>query len=151
MYYEDWVVGKKYVTEERTVGRKEIDQFGIVEGSGSPMHLDEEFATAHTIFGGLSAHGILIVAIVYGLMGRMGMTDEALALLETDWRFHAPVIMGHQIHVEWTVSDRQPTQRPDRGVIVRSVKVINQDGVVVTTGTIKTLWRRRPAAEETAS
>lgn len=151
MYFEDWTIGQKYFSEERVVGRDEMERFGAVEASGSPMHLDEEFATANTIFGGLSAHGILIVAVAYGLMGRMGLTDEGLALLETSWRFLAPVFIGDRVHVEWSVSDRQGTSSPDRGIVVRNVDVVNQSGTVVASGTIKTLWRRRPAVDNVAA
>ena len=146
LYYEDWEVGREYETAEREITRREFDLFSEVEGSKAPLHLDEEYAVKHSVFGALTAHGLLTLSMAAGLMGEMGMFEgTALAFLNLTWEFHAPVLIGDRIHVKWWVSEKRPTSKPERGIIVRSMDVLNQNDVKVCSGTMMSLWSRRAA------
>jgi len=144
LYYEDLELDRIYETAAREVTRHDFELFAEVEGHKAAMHLDEEYATKHSVFGRLTAHGLLTLGMSAGLMGDMGLFDgTALAFLSLTWEFHAPVCLGDQIHVKWWVSSKRPTSKPGRGVIVRDMEVLNQDDLKVCSGTMTTLWTMR--------
>ncbi|MGH2947709.1 MAG: MaoC family dehydratase [Solirubrobacteraceae bacterium] len=148
MYYEDWEIDRIYETASRPVTQELAERFGEIEGAQSPLHLDEEYARTQSVFGRLTVHGLLTVSMAAGMMGEMGMFDgTALAFLELSWKYHEPVCVGDTISVRWWVSEKRPTSRPERGVVVRSIEVVNQDDVKVCSGTMTTLWSRREARE----
>ena len=97
LYYEDWEIGRRYETAAREVTLREFELFAEVEGHKAALHLDEEYAKNHSVFGKLTAHGILTLAMSAGLMGDMGLFDgTALAFLRMTWEFHAPGLPGRQ-------------------------------------------------------
>jgi acyl dehydratase len=149
LYFEDWEIGKVYETAARTMTRRDFELFAEVEGHKAAMHLDEEYATQHSVFGRLTAHGLLTLGMSAGLMGDMGLFDgTALAFLSLTWEFHAPVCLGDAIRVRWWVSSKRPTSKPERGVVVRDMEVLNQDDVKVASGTMTTLWSTRQATAD---
>jgi acyl dehydratase len=146
LYYEDWELDRVYETREREITEADASHFAEVEGAKAPMHLDEEYAKAHSVFGKLTVHGLLTVSMAAGLMGEMGLFDgTALAFLNLTWDFHEAVCVGDRIRVRWWVSEKRPTSKPERGVIVRTMEVLNHDGVKMCSGTMTTLWSMRSA------
>lgn len=144
LYYEDWEIGKVYETAEREVTPHLAELFGEIEGHKAPMHLDEEYAKTQSVFGKLTAHGLLTLAMTAGMMGEMGLYDgTALAFLGLTWTFHEPVCVGDTIHVRWWVSSKRPTSKPDRGIVVRDMEVMLADGTKACSGTMTTLWTIR--------
>jgi len=145
-FYEDWVIGKVYETGSRTITQSDMDHFGHVEGHRSPLHNDPEFAK-ETIWGALTVHGVLIIAMASGLMGRMQMFDgAALAFLGMTWKFLGPVMVGDTLRVRWWIKEKRPTSKPGRGVIVREIQVLNQNDAIVCTGDMTSLWSMRTPA-----
>ena len=145
MYFEDWEIGHVYETAEREVTLDLARRFGEIEGSQSPLHLDEDYAKRESVFGALTAHGVLTIAMAAGMMGEMGMFDDtALAFLGMTWQFHAPVCIGDRIRVRWWIDNKRETSKSDRGVVTRAIEVLVGD-TVACTGTMTSLWRRRPA------
>lgn len=150
LYFEDLEIGRIYETAARDVTRRDFELFAEVEGHKAAMHLDEEYATKHSVFGRLTAHGLLTLGMSAGLMGDMGLFDgTALAFLSMTWEFQAPVCLGDAIRVKWWISSKRPTSKPGRGVAVRDIEVLNQDDVTVASGTMTTLWSMRPESAET--
>lgn len=146
-YYEDWIIGERFLTPPRIVTQADVDHFAEVEGAKSPLHLDPEFAKA-SVFGELTVHGLLTVSMAAGMMGASGMFDgTALAFLGLSWQFARPVRVGDELRVRWWVREKRPTKRPDRGVVVRQVEVLNQDGDVVCHGDMSSLWALRHGGE----
>ncbi len=147
MYYEDWEIGRRYRTDEREVTPREFELFAEVEGHKAALHLDEEYARTNSVFGKLTAHGLLTLAMCAGLMGDMGLFDgTALAFLSMTWEFHAPVCIGDRIHVVWWVSSKRPTSKPGRAIVIRDMDVFNQDGARVCSGSMTGLWSMRAVA-----
>jgi acyl dehydratase len=145
MYYEDWEIGRRYETRAREVTLDDVHRFGEVEGSGSPMHLDPEYAKG-TVWGKMSIHGLLTVSVAAGLMGESGLFDgTAIAFLGLTWSFRDALFVGDRVRVRWWVSERKPTSKPGRGLVTRTMEVLNQDDVVCCTGTMTTLWSMRDA------
>lgn len=144
LYFDEFVVGRKFITPSRTITETDVVLFASMSGDYNELHTSETFG-ATTPFGKRLAHGLLILGISHGLMFRLALFDgTGLALLGVDdWKFQAPVFFGDTIHCEVTVQGKLPSQsKPDRGVIRFAVSVIKQDGTVVQKG-IKTLMIRR--------
>jgi hypothetical protein len=50
-----------------------------------------------------------------------------------------------------TIESKRETSKPDRGVLVRAVSVVNQQDEAVVASRLVSLMRRRPASSEGAS
>jgi acyl dehydratase len=146
-YFEDLTTGETFTSPARTVTEADIVMFSAISGDHNPLHTDAEFART-TPFGQRIAHGLLGLAMITGLMGRLGLFEgTAIAFLGLKWRFTAPIFIGDTVHVEMTISEKRETSNPERGVLVREVKLLNQRGEVVQEGTMDVMVRRRPAGE----
>lgn len=146
LHFEDVEVGMRFETPARTITEADLVNFAGVSGDYNPLHTDEAFAQT-TAYGRRIAHGMLSLAVVTGLRQRVGIFDGTLlAFLEIrSWRFRRPVFPGDTIRVMNEVSELRETSKPDRGVMVQRLEVLNQAGDVVQDGEFVTLLRRRPS------
>ena len=143
-FFEEFSIGEQFTTRARTVTEADIVTFAGLSGDFNPLHTDKEFAR-NTPFGERIAHGLLGVSIQSGLSQGLGITEgTTIAFLSLTWNFKAPILIGDTIHVVQAVQEKRETKKPDRGIIVFSVQVINQKGEVVQEGT-KTMMIRRKA------
>jgi acyl dehydratase len=147
LYFEDVEVGMRFESPSRTITEADIVNFAGVSGDFNPLHTDEVFAK-DTIYGRRIAHGVLALSVVTGLRQRMGTFDGTLmGFLEIrSWRFRAPVFPGDTIRAITSVAELRETSKPDRGVMVQGIEVLNQDGDIVQDGEFVTLLRRRTDA-----
>ncbi len=74
-YLEDFEVGKTYISGGRTVTETDVVNFAGLSGDFNPLHMDEEYAAAHSIFGRRIAHGMLGAVIMTGLSNQTGMFE----------------------------------------------------------------------------
>lgn len=144
LYFEDVEVGFRFETPSRTLTEADIVAFAGVSGDFNPLHTDAVFATG-TIYGERIAQGALVLSLATGLRQRAGLFDGTLmGLLEIrGWRFLAPVRIGDTIRVRTQVTELRPTSRPDRGVMVQRIEVVNQSDEVVNDGEFVMLVKRR--------
>jgi len=144
LHFEDVEVGFRFETPSRTVTEADLVAFARVSGDFNPLHTDAVFA-AGSIYGERIAHGTLVLSLVTGLRQRVGLFDGTLmGLLEIrSWRFRAPVRIGDTIRVRTEVTELRPTSRPDRGVMVQHIEVVNQAENVVNDGEFVMLLKRR--------
>jgi acyl dehydratase len=144
LHFEDVEVGFRFETPRRTVTEADLVAFAGVSGDFNPLHTDAVFAAA-TMYGERIAHGALVLSLATGLRQRVGLFDGTLmGLLEIrSWRFLAPVRIGDTIRVRNEVSELRLTSKPDRGVMVQRVEVVNQDEAVVGEGELVMLLKRR--------
>ncbi len=144
LYFEDFQVGERFTTPARTVTEADLVNFAGVSGDYNPIHTDAEFAKT-TPFGQRIAHGLLVLAMLTGLRQRTGQFEGTLiAWLEIrSYRFLKPVFIGDTIHGETEILEKRETSKPDRGLLVQRVRVLNQRGEVVQEGEFVTLVRRR--------
>jgi acyl dehydratase len=144
LFFEDVEVGFRFETPRRTVTEADLVAFAGVSGDFNPLHTDSTFAAA-SIYGERIAHGALVVSLATGLRQRAGLFDGTLmGLLEIrNWRFSAPVRIGDTIRVVNEVTALEETSKPDRGIMVQWIEVLNQDDTVVQSGEFVMLLRRR--------
>lgn len=146
LYYEDFTIGRSFETDRRAVTDAEVRAFAELSGDRNPLHLDAEAARAAG-FSGPVAHGVLGLAVATGLASRLELTRGTLvALVSITWRFLAPLYPGDRVALQLRVASRK-SSRPDRGVVVLSAQLRNQDDVVVQEGEFAELIRRRPAKD----
>jgi acyl dehydratase len=144
LHFEDVEVGFRFETPGRTVTEADIVAFAGVSGDFNPLHTDSVFA-ARSIYGERIAHGALVLSFATGLRQRVGLFDGTLmGLLEIRrWQFVAPVRIGDTIRVATEIAELRETSKPDRGLMVQRVEVLNQDDAVVGSGELVMLLRRR--------
>jgi acyl dehydratase len=144
MYWEDFAEGDKFVTRARTVTETDIVMFAAMTGDYNPLHTDAEYAKS-SIFGERIAHGLLGLAIGFGLAAGLGIAGgTAIAVLGLNWNFTGPIRIGDTIHVEQTVLEKRETKKPDRGIVVWNIDIVNQSGEMVQKGQSTLIVRRRP-------
>lgn len=143
-YFEEFTVGERFVTWGRTITEADIVAFAALTGDYNPLHVDAEFGKT-TQFGERIAHGMLGASYAVGLIAALGLTEgTVIAIVHMTWDFTAPIEIGDTIHVDQTVKSVRETKKPDRGIVVFEVEVINQRGQVVQKGERVLLVSRKP-------
>jgi acyl dehydratase len=144
LYFQDVEVGFRFETPRRTVTEADLVNFAGVSGDFNPLHSDKLFAE-QSLYGERIAQGTLVLSIVTGLRQRAGLFDGTLmGFLEIRrWRFLVPVRIGDTIRVVNEITELRETSKPDRGIMVQRVDVLNQDETVVQSGEFVTMLRRR--------
>ena len=131
-------IGDCVVTREREVTREDVDHFAAFTGDTFYAHTDEQAAAANPLFGGIVAHGYLVLSLAAGLF-----VDPApgpvLANTGLDrLRFTKPVKPGDRIHVVLTCAQKTP-RTPEQGEVRWDVQVLDQDDAVVATYELLTM------------
>jgi 3-hydroxybutyryl-CoA dehydratase len=132
--FDDIEEGRTYTTARRTVTDADIANFAGLSGDFNPLHMDDLFAKEATPYGRRVAHGLVGLSIGTGLRSEM---DDwyVLGWLEVQRRFEGPVFPGDTIHIEAAVkSKRRSRSKPDRGIVVLTIELVNQAGAVVQSG-----------------
>ncbi len=132
-------LGDTIVGGSRQVTRADIDHFAEFTGDTFYAHTDPEAAAANPMFGGIVAHGYLVVSLAAGLF-----VDPApgpvLANFGVDGlRFLTPVKADDTLTVTLTAKQITPRQSADYGEVRWDAVVSNQDGDPVATYDVLTL------------
>ena len=146
LYFEEFSVGQKVVTEKRTVTEDDIMTFARVSGDNNRIHTDPEFSRT-TIFGKQVAHGLLGLAIASGLAWQTGILDgTVIAFREVkDWKFVKPVFIGDSIYVELETVETKSLPRIGGGSVTITLEVKNQNDEVCHRGTWTVLMMSKPS------
>lgn len=145
LYFEEFEIGKKFVSVGRTVTEHDIVTFAGLSGDFNQIHTDAEFSK-NTVYRQRIAHGVLGLSIATGLVMRTGLLEgTVLAFREIDqWKFTKPIFIGDTIHVELEVIETKPLARLGGGSITIAVKVLNQNEEMVMKGNWIALVASRP-------
>lgn len=146
--FEDLGVGNSFDSPTRTVTEADVVNFACLSADFNRLHVDAEFAKG-AAYGQRIAHGLLVLAVMSGLVTRMQLNQHLepslMGLLDIQCRFPKPTFIGDTLRVRVEVAAKHETSRPDRGVVEFRRQVINQRDEVVVEGTWKLLVRRRTA------
>lgn len=142
-YYEDYAVGDEFITPGRTVTEADVVMFAGLTGDYNRIHTDAEYMK-DSIFGERIAHGLLGLALVNGLKYRTDVdSDGVIAFLGLTWKFSGPIKLGDTIHAIVRIASKRETSKPDRGIMIQSIQVLNQRGEVVQEGEFTSMLKRR--------
>ncbi len=133
-------IGDSVVTGTRQVTRGDIAHFADSTGDHFYAHTDEAAAAANPLFGGIVAHGYLVLSLAAGLF-----VDPApgpvLANTGLDrLRFTRPVQPGDSIRAVLTCASKLP-RTPEQGEVRWDVQVLDQDDALVATYELLTMVR----------
>ncbi|KRC17642.1 MaoC/PaaZ C-terminal domain-containing protein [Acidovorax sp. Root217] len=137
---EEFAAGDVIESRARTVTETDVVTFSWVSGDVNPMHTDAVHSAKSPV-GQRIAHGALGLSIATGLSAGLGYLEgSAVAALGIDeWKFLKPILFNDTVHLRATVVSARPTSKPDRGVLVRRMELINQHGEVVQSGLMTTM------------
>ena len=132
-------LGDSVVAGPRTVTRADIAHFAEFTGDNFYAHTDEQAARANPLFGGIVAHGYLVVALAAGLF----VAPEPGPVLANygleNLRFLTPVKPGDELTVTLTAKQITPRVDADYGEVRWDTDVTNQHGESVAKYDVLTL------------
>ena len=142
-YFEDYAVGQRFDSGPRVVTEQDLKSFTEVSGDRNPLHTDPDHA-ARAGFHGPVLQGPFGLAVVFGLLHELQGDDGAIvAMLDSNWRYLAPIRVGDALHFAMTITKCRRTSDGDRGVVNRHVVLLNQRDERVQEGTTAVLVRAR--------
>ena len=136
LYFEDFTVGQKIVTQKRVVTEDDIMEFARLSGDDNRIHTDPEFSKRMP-FGKQVAHGLLGLSIASGLAWQSGIMDgTVIAFREVkEWKFVKPVFIGDTLGVELETTETKALPRIGGGSVTIVLEVKNQNDEVCHRGT----------------
>lgn len=143
-YFEEIEIGTTYRTRGRTINEADIMQFAALTGDYNPMHTDAEYMKNH-MMGQRVAHGMLTLSYAVGQIYQLGFMERTvLAFRGLEMKFSLPVFIGDTLHSEVTITETKPMPRLGGGNVIAEVKIINQDGKTVQSGSMTLLIASKP-------
>ena len=143
-YFEEIEIGTTYRTRGRTINEADIMQFAALTGDYNPMHTDAEYMKNH-MMGQRVAHGMLTLSYAVGQIYQLGFMERTvLAFRGLEMKFSLPVFIGDTLHSEVTITETKPMPRLGGGNVIAEVKIINQDGKTVQSGSMTPLIASKP-------
>ncbi|MDX6286653.1 MAG: oxepin-CoA hydrolase / 3-oxo-5,6-dehydrosuberyl-CoA semialdehyde dehydrogenase [Frankiales bacterium] len=142
-HLEDLHVGDAVVTAPRTVTLDDVTQFANFTGDTFYAHTDEDAAAANPFFGGLVAHGYLVLSFAAGLF-----VDPAPGPVLANYgldnlRFVTPLKPGDSMAVTLTAKHITPRATEPYGEVRWDVVIVNQREEIVATYELLTLVAKR--------
>ncbi len=132
--FEDYEIGKEFISNSRTITETDITTFAHLTRDFHPIHIDAEYAKT-SIFGERIAHGLLTLSCALGMISDWEFRSRSgMAFLNLNWRFLKPVKINDTIHAKASILDKKNWKKPNRGIIVFGLEVINQKGEIVAEG-----------------
>ena len=140
-YFEEYELGAERRTLGRTITETDIVLHAGQTGDFYPHHMDAEWCKTQE-FGQRVAHGTLIFSVA------VGMTAGAVNMVAFSYgydrlRFIKPVFIGDTISARVTIAEKREHKRPDHGIVVEHLEVVNQHGETVLACDHLLLVRRR--------
>ena len=142
-WYDDVAVGDTFARTVTVTDTHLVVGAGLI-GDFNPHHVDDEYAKG-TRFGTRVLHGMLTSALMGAPVG-MYFHGTAIAYLEHNTRFTAPVRAGDTLTTRWTVTGCDHKPKHGGGVVVLHGVCRNQGGVVVAEADGKILVHARAAS-----
>lgn len=130
MTFEDFRVGQVFETTRRDVTAADLATFTEVSGDANAIHVVHDDSRAPG-FGQPVLQGPFGLAAFFGLFYESGIArDTVVALLDTRWRYVAPIHVGDVLSATITITHCRRTSSGTTGVVGRHVVLRNQNGVV---------------------
>ena len=143
-YFDDLHTGDRFVSRGVTLTESSIVDFAV-HYDPQRFHIDVE-AARESPYGGVIASGFQTLALGFRMFLQLGMLDSSSigspGMDEVRWL--APVRPGDTLHTEGEVLEARPSSsKPDRGIIIMGMRILNQrDDVVMTLKATMFILRR---------
>ncbi len=124
-----------------TIDASHISRACGMFGDFNPLHSDAEFC-ANSRFGRPILHGPMTSAFMSASIG-MYFHGTAVAYLEHNCRFVAPVFAGDTLSVQWTITQTLDKPRSNGGIAVLRGECKNQRGEQIAEASGKILLSNR--------
>jgi acyl dehydratase len=143
-WFEDYVAGAVYEYGYLDVGEEEILRFAR-QFDPQPIHVDPDFAAGGP-YGGLIGSGWHSAGLAMRLLA-----DHYLSRVASlgspgvdELRWQVPLRPGDTVKLRATIVERRPSRsKPDRGIVITDVELINQhDGRPISFRATNLLLRR---------
>ncbi|MDD3937196.1 MaoC/PaaZ C-terminal domain-containing protein [Rhodoferax sp.] len=142
-FFDDIRIGDERLTPRVTVTEGHILTYAGVAGDFSPVHMDDVYAKT-TYFGGRIAHGLMGLSLTDGLKVQSAFFKDGVALGWT-WNFKGAIRIGDTLQVRFCITDaRHSRSRPEMGILVIAIQLINQRDEVVQEGEHRLMVPRDP-------
>lgn len=122
--FEAYETGTKRLSGGRTITETDIVLHAGQSGDFYPHHMDAEWCREQP-FKQRIAHGTLIFTIGVGQTAGE-INPLAITYGYERLRFPKPVFIGDTIRTRLTVSEKRDHKRPEYGIVVEKLEVINQ-------------------------
>ena len=132
-------IGDTIRSASRTITLDDIGHFAEFTGDTFYAHTDAEAAAANPLFGGIVAHGYLVVSIAAGLFVEPSPGPVLANFGVDNLRFLTPVKADDTIDVTLTVKQITPRNSADYGEVRWDAVVANAEGKPVATYDVLTL------------
>jgi acyl dehydratase len=133
--FEDLEEGQEWWTPGRTITQADNLLTLAVSGDFNPLHSDQPFAEEDTEFGQRAPPGYLSIMVMFGFVDRLGITEGVgRALLNLNWDWDAPVLLGDTIHARICVDELNDISNPEAAIVTYGVEIYNQDEEQVQDG-----------------
>jgi len=133
-YFEEFNIGDAYKHwPGKTITESDNNLFCLLTMNHHPVHLDVEYARAHT-HGRILVVGTFILSLAVG-MSVADISGKAIANLDYERISHdGPVFIGDTIYAQTEVLDkRESKSKPQQGVVYIETKAFNQRGELILT------------------
>lgn len=138
--YDEVAVGHRFAAAVTVTETHLVLGAGLI-GDFNPLHVNETFCR-QTPFKTRILHGTLTSAIMSAPVGNT-FAGTAIAYLEHNCRFLAPVRVGDTLSTVWTVTGKLDKPKHDGGIVEMSAVCRNQDDAVVAEAAGKILVANR--------
>ncbi|MCW2752380.1 MAG: phenylacetic acid degradation bifunctional protein PaaZ [Aeromicrobium sp.] len=132
-------IGDTIRSASRTITLDDIGHFAEFTGDTFYAHTDPEAAAANPLFGGIVAHGYLVVSIAAGLFVEPNPGPVLANFGVDNLRFLTPVKADDTIDVTLTVKQITPRNSAEYGEVRWDAVVANAEGKPVATYDVLTL------------
>jgi acyl dehydratase len=139
-WFDDVAVGDTFASALTITETHIVVGAGLI-GDTNPHHMNAEFAK-RSRFGTPILHGMLTSSIMGAAVG-MYFHGTAIAYLEHNARFVAPVRAGDTLTTTWTIVEAVDKPAHDAGIVALAGRAVNQDGVVAAEAEARMLVARR--------
>ncbi len=128
-YFEQYELGAERRTLGRTITETDVVLHAGQTGDFYPHHMDAEWCKTQE-FGQRVAHGTLIFSVAVGMTAG-AVNPVAFSYGYDRLRFIKPVFIGDTISARVTITEKREHKRPDHGIVVERLEVLNQRGETV--------------------
>jgi acyl dehydratase len=128
-FFEEYDIGAERTTGGRTITETDIVLHAGQTGDFYPHHMDAEWCKTQP-FGQRIAHGTLIFSVAVGMTAG-AINPRAFSYGYDRLRFVKPVFIGDTITVKVTITETREHKRPELGLVVERLDVVNQRGETV--------------------